>query len=259
MSNYSSIKVYEVSGDTRPLNAISVWDASSSGTRPLNSIPVWDDTNAGDRPLNSIQVKIVDKAPNAIPVWFNNGSEPGPEPGPSWDETKIGDDTWAAENLAYDDGGEGILIVPNVTVNGVNFGTQYYYRSDAVMRLYKNWSNLPFNGWHIATQDDGMLLQNNVVNDPLSLMTTSGWDDGNNGNNLNGFNGAPLGYYWEDEGVPTLESLGGECSFWLYAQGSEEWSDDFDYNMYFGPGFISYQGYDVVGYYMPIRLVKDSE
>lgn len=78
----SSIKVYEVSGDTRPLNAISVWDASSSGTRPLNSIPVWKDTNEGDRPLNSIQVKIVDKALNAIPVWFNGGSEPGPGPGP---------------------------------------------------------------------------------------------------------------------------------------------------------------------------------
>ena len=78
----SNIKVYEVSGDTRPLNAISVWDASSSGTRPINSIPVWKDTNNGDRPLNSIQVKIVDKAPNAIPVWFNGGSEPGPGPGP---------------------------------------------------------------------------------------------------------------------------------------------------------------------------------
>ena len=78
----SSIKVYEVSGDTRPLNAISVWDASSSGIRPLNSIPVWKDTNNGDRPLNSIQVKIVDKALNAIPVWFNGGSEPGPGPEP---------------------------------------------------------------------------------------------------------------------------------------------------------------------------------
>ena len=43
---------------------------------------------------------------------------PGPQPGPTWDETTIGDNTWAAENLAYDDGGEGILIVPNVTVNG---------------------------------------------------------------------------------------------------------------------------------------------
>ena len=80
----SSIKVYEVSGDTRPLNAISVWDASSSGIRPLNSIPVWKDTNNGDRPLNSIQVKIVDKALNAIPVWFNGGSEPTPEPLPPY-------------------------------------------------------------------------------------------------------------------------------------------------------------------------------
>ena len=79
----SSIKVYEVSGDTRPLNAISVWDSSSIGTRPLNSIPVWKDTNNGDRPLNSIQVKIVDKAPNAIPVWFNGSNEPGPGPEPS--------------------------------------------------------------------------------------------------------------------------------------------------------------------------------
>ena len=261
MSDYSSIKVYEVSGDTRPLNAISVWDASSSGTRPLNSIPVWNDTNVGDRPLNSIQVKIVDKAPNAIPVWFNGGSEPGPgpQPGPTWDETTIGDNIWAAENLAYDDGGEGILIVPNVTVNGVDFGTQYYYRSDAVMRLYKNWSNLPFNGWHIATQDEGSLLQNQVANDPLSLMTTSGWNDGMNGNNLNGFNGAPLGYYWDNDGVPELSDLGYTCAFWLYANGSEEYNDDFDNYMSFSPDYISWEGYDVNKWWYPIRLVKDSE
>lgn len=189
------------------------------------------------------------------------GSEPGPgpepTPGPTWDETTIGDSTWAAENLAYDDDGEGILIVPNVTVNGVNFGTQYYYRSDAAMRIYKNWSNLPFSGWRIATQDDGMLLQSSVSNDPLSLMTTSGWNDGMNGNNLNGFNGAPIGYYWDNEGTPELIDLGSQCTFWLYADGSEEFNDDFDNYMYFGPENISHEGFDVNKWWFPIRLVKE--
>jgi len=254
----SSINVYEISASERPLNTISVWDASSTGTRPLNSIPVWNETNTGTKPLNSIQVKLVDKAPNAIPVWFNGGSEPGPGPSPIyWNEVKIGDQTWADANLAYDDGGEGILIVPDVTVNGVNFGTQYYYRSDAAMRLLKNWNNLPFNGWHIATQIDGSLLYNHVAGDALSLMTTSGWNDDNNGNNLNHFNGAPLGYYWDNEGEPEQENLGGECSFWLNRDYEFDYDTDFDCYMEFNGSYMTYEGFDVVNWYYPIRLIKD--
>lgn len=76
-----SIKVHSVTGDVRPVNAISVWDASSTGKRPVDSIPVWDDTNEGDKPLNAIQVKLVGDEPSAIKVWFK-GDEPGPGPGP---------------------------------------------------------------------------------------------------------------------------------------------------------------------------------
>ena len=72
-----SIKVHSVTGDVRPVNAISVWDASSTGKRPVDSIPVWDDTNDGDKPLNAIQVKLVGDEPSAIKVWFK-GDEPEP-------------------------------------------------------------------------------------------------------------------------------------------------------------------------------------
>lgn len=210
------------------------------------------------RPMNGYV--LVDGVLCKVNEMGSSSPEPTPPtPTPSWDETTIGDQTWAAENLAYDDGGEGILIVPNVTVNGVNFGTQYYYRSDAVMRLYKNWANLPFKGWHIATQDDGMLLQNIVVDYTLGLMTTSGWNDGNNGTNFYGFNGAPLGYYWDNEGEPEPSDLGYTCAFWLYQNGSEEYNDDFDNYMSFSPDYISWEGYDVNKWWFPIRLVKDSE
>lgn len=210
------------------------------------------------RPMNGYV--LVDGVLCKVNEMGSSSPEPTPPtPTPSWGETTIGDQTWANENLAYDDGGEGILIVPNVTVNGVNFGTQYYYRSDAAMRLYKNWSNLPFKGWHIATQDDGSLLQNYVgEGDPFSLMTTSGWNDGMNGNNLNGFNGAPIGCYWDNEGEPEPGDLGDVCEFWLYANGSEV-GDDFDNYMYFSPYGISHEGFDVNKWWFPIRLVKDSE
>lgn len=73
-----SIKVHSVTGDVRPVNAISVWDASSTGKRPVDSIPVWDDTNDGDKPLNAIQVKLVGDEPSAIKVWFKDSEGPGP-------------------------------------------------------------------------------------------------------------------------------------------------------------------------------------
>lgn len=51
---------------------------------------------------------------------------------------KIGKQVWMAENLAIDDGGEGIYKNPS--------NNEYYYTWDAAMRVVKN---IP--GWHIST------------------------------------------------------------------------------------------------------------
>lgn len=177
-----------------------------------------------------------------------------PTPTPSWDETTIGDQTWSNENLAYDDGGEGILIVPDFTVNGVNFGTQYFYRGDAALRI----KNDPIiSGWHIPTQEDCELLLNHLDNDCDSIRTTSGWNDGMNGNDLNGMHLAPLGDYYddpEDEEEEQFWSQGDEAIFWIDYEGDncldacmEVYSDNGAY----------VPSYDWWHTYFPIRLVKD--
>jgi uncharacterized protein (TIGR02145 family) len=174
----SKINVYSSSAS----NAIKVFDANSTGLKPDNAILV----TTGTEPSNAIQINVGDKKWCSIAVNFG-GQEPTP-PSPTWETTKIGDQVWMAENLSYDDGGDGIYKFDNVTVNDVNFGTQYYYTPKAIKRISGD-----FNGWHISTKEDWDLLKNQVNNDCESLKSTSGWNDGKNGNNLNGFNGIPVG------------------------------------------------------------------
>ena len=54
---------------------------------------------------------------------------------------KIGDQTWMAENLAIDDGGEGITYNPD--------NNQFYYSWNAAKRVAKS---LP--GWHLPTAEE---------------------------------------------------------------------------------------------------------
>lgn len=118
---------------------------------------------------------------------------PPTPPGPTFDEVTIGTQTWMAKNLAIDDGGEGIDIKENVTSNGVNFGTQYYYNRAAAIRLANSIS-----GWHLPSAAEWRTLINYIgSNVGGKLKSTSGWNNNGNGTDDYGFTALPLGTVYE--------------------------------------------------------------
>lgn len=117
---------------------------------------------------------------------------------------------WMAKNLDIDDGGGGIYHVDNVTANGVNFGTQYYYTWDAAVRVANS-----ITGWHLPTSDEWNTLATYVGGSDIAgtkLKSTSGWYDDGNGTDDFGFTVLPVGSY-----VPSVRLISqlGKCgSFW---------------------------------------------
>ena len=237
--NNEKINVYEAQDEV----AIDVFEISSSGTKPDNAILV----TTGSYVPGAISVNVTEKVPGSLGVKFVGDSPIPPGPFP-WKTTTIGEQIWMAENLAYDDGGEGIYKF-DMSANGVNFGTQYYYSQDAIRRIDEN---KPFSGWHVATSNDWTLLSNQVAGDSDSLRSTSGWNDGMNGNNLNGFNALPLGTYLGEE----LDSFTyiGDRAFIGYKQ------NNYDVWCYRLTKENEIKAQSLNSYVcIPIRLVKDSE
>lgn len=112
-------------------------------------------------------------------------------PGPTFDSVTIGSQIWMAKNLDIDDGGTGIRIKDNVTANGVNFGTQYYYTWDAAVRVANS-----ITGWHLPTRNEWNTLATNVGGSNVAgtkLKSTSGWDEDGNGTDDFGFTVLPVG------------------------------------------------------------------
>jgi uncharacterized protein (TIGR02145 family) len=131
-----------------------------------------------------------------------------PEPTPSFDEVTIGTQTWMAKNLAIDDGGEGITIVDNVTANGVNFGTQYYYTFDAALRVANS-----IIGWHLPSKEEWDVLVSYCGESPANkLKSTSGWTNNGNGTDDYGFNALPCGLIYLNNG--NLGNAGNSSNFW---------------------------------------------
>lgn len=129
--------------------------------------------------------------------WLNPHVEPEPPepPGPVFDEVTIGTQTWMTKNLAIDDGGGEVYYKDNVTANGVNFGTQYYYTWAAAVRVASS-----IEGWHLPTAYEWNDLVTYIGGSPWSdelagnkLKSTTGWDNGNNGTDDYGFTAFPVG------------------------------------------------------------------
>lgn len=150
--------------------------------------------------------------------WLNPHIEPGPIPPtpPSFDEVTIGTQTWMSKNLAIDDGGEGITIVDNVSANGVNFGTQYYYTWDAAVRVANS-----IEGWHLPTDNEWIALgkvvggveQGGTVEYAgTKLKSTTGWDSGN-GDDPYGFTGLPVGGKYSE-----VQLVGSFALFWTSSE-----------------------------------------
>ena len=101
-------------------------------------------------------------------------------------EVKIGNQTWTAENLNVNDGGEGIYINPK---NG-----ETYYTYEAAMRVAKS-----IEGWHLPSKEEWEILFNSVGGTSIAgtkLKSTIGWKDNGNGSDSYGFSALAAGYYF---------------------------------------------------------------
>lgn len=169
-------------------------------------------------------------------------------PAPTFDEVTIGTQTWMASNLAIDDGGAGISIIDNVTVNGINFGTQYYYTWDAAVRVASSIS-----GWHLPSKSEWETLLTTAGGTSTAgykLKSRTGWEDGNNGIDTYGFSAPPVGYYISG-------SMGGEGVFAVF------WTNTtYDSSQSYIKGFqmsdAVFETYSGKSNGMTIRLIKDS-
>ena len=121
--------------------------------------------------------------------------EPPEPPGPS-DEVTIGTQTWKTNNLAIDDGGEGITIINN----------NYYYDRAAARRIAET-----VEGWHLPTRDEWDTLIENAGGFN-GLASTNSWTYGG-GTNSSGFNALPIGHITSSG---TYDGEGFEAAFWSY-------------------------------------------
>lgn len=208
--------------------------------------------------VNNKALKITNKWLNPV---AGSGPTPGPTPpGPSFDEVTIGTQTWMAKNLAIDDGGEGIIIIDNVTANGLNMGTQYYYTYNAAIRVANS-----INGWHLPTRSEvetllinmGYTIDGFQEGSGKDLKSTSGWRSdtwGGNGTDIYGFTGLPVGWITNNsltstgEFAPYWEAQSGGIGYYPVLQLT--YSDNYTvYNNGVG---------SPTDYYCSIRLVKDA-
>lgn len=159
--------------------------------------------------------------------------------------------TWKLATLALNDGGEGIKIVNDVTANGVNLGTIYYYTFAAAQRIA---SIIP-EGWHIPTSEEAQLLIDTYSNDiPALCSVNGGWNDNLHGTNTSGFSAVPDGFY---PGSPSVAGLG-QSEFCQINSGTQYVSDVLEIGINSGTlSRLRITQCPVAGY-IPIRLIKDS-
>lgn len=167
---------------------------------------------------------------------------PPEPPGPTFDEVTIGTQTWMAKNLSIDDGGGGITIMNNVTANGVNFGTIYYYTWDAAVRVANS-----IQGWHLSSKDEWDTLKNYIGSSVAcgKLASTSGWNNNGNGTDDYGFTALPAGF-WSDGMI----NVGSQAMFWTSTE---------SYRMYLIAQDNAIGSQNVSkGIRHPVRLIKDT-
>ena len=150
---------------------------------------------------------------------------------------KIGDQIWMKNTLAVDTTDYG-LHKQNVTINGVNFGTIYYYQYRLAQSIV---DNIP--GWHMPTRAEFETLiastgTSDVWEQAERLRDTVGWRNGTVCTNTTGFSAHPFGYrYWsggDTSGEWVMGGYGTSCYYhgYLYNQGTSNcvlWIDDAHY------------------------------
>lgn len=179
---------------------------------------------------------------------------PPPPPPPTPSEVIIGTQVWATTNLAYDDGGSGIVKVDSVTYTipdyTVEIGPQYYYTYDAAVRLAN-----AISGWHVPTQTEwGTLIDwaNQVAGGSGAAIIPLGarWKWYVETTDATGFGALPTGRYYTDS--QELLSAG--------VEGNYRASDSSDvYCLFTNQHVTVYNSTGIIGpEYMSVRLIKDS-
>lgn len=166
----------------------------------------------------------------------------------------IGNQIWS-KNIKINDGGSGIIIKNNVSANGVNFGTQYYYTTGAAQRIA---DSLP--GWHIPSTlawspatADVEILRNYVGTSTggKKLKSTTGWHT--NGTDVYGFKGEPIGYL---DSNGTFNNLGYDAVWWGSLNGRI--SQSYGYYLNDGDKLNISNSLSTSHYYMPLKLIQDT-
>lgn len=176
------------------------------------------------------------------------------KPGPVIPYVQIGDQIWASENLSIDDGGDGIAIKDNVTFQGYNFGTQYYYTWAAADRIVNN-----IEGWRIPTISDfnnlQSYLQSQGYSDTTPLRSVERWDT-NPGTNTFGLNIEPVGSIRSSNPESNLDAVGEESMLRIDNPNYPGRYCNFMYGRYGGFTNWTYH-WNMPNGYIAVRLIKD--
>jgi uncharacterized protein (TIGR02145 family) len=152
---------------------------------------------------------------------------------------RIGDQVWMAENLAIDDGGDGIYYNEK--------HRQYYYTWDAAMRVAES---IP--GWHLPAAEEwnaaaeacgAEVVDNDYKDDPYMR------DYDNTKKLYDSLRVLPVGDYYGG----SFYNVGSFAYFWS-ATGSDSYRA---YYRYFDTSGTMYQLTTNRGYGLSVRLVKD--
>jgi uncharacterized protein (TIGR02145 family) len=187
---------------------------------------------------------------------------------------KIGDQIWMKNTLAVDTTSGGLKKL-NVTANGYNFGTIYFYQYRTLKPIVAN-----IDGWHIPTEEEYRTLWDivcpNGTNREIAkkLRGNKGWNSHTICEDTVGFSAYPFGYLWWNGGDTSGEwvntQMGKDCHYHGYEVDSYtnadleimgatlidgKWSPG-----QVQVGYLNWSSQQVSAWkqnYLPARLIKD--
>jgi uncharacterized protein (TIGR02145 family) len=187
--------------------------------------------------------------------------------------TKIGSQTWMAENLRttkYRDGSTIPYVTANAAWAALNSGAYCNYKNtinnDTIAtfgRLYNYFAvidsrNLSPIGWHVPTDDEWTILTEylggeSVAGGKLKELNISHWINPNSeAENSSGFTALPGGYRYHS-GIYLND--GSDCYYWSFTESSNIFAWYRYLNNY--EGYIHRYGSSTKSYGFSVRCVKD--
>jgi uncharacterized protein (TIGR02145 family) len=168
-----------------------------------------------------------------------------PRDGKKYKTVKIGNQTWMAENLAYN--APGSKCYNNDPANGQKYGRLYNW--ETAMKACPK-------GWHIPSDAEWTTLTDFVGGKEIAgtkLKSTSGWNSNGNGTDEYGFSALPGGNGYS---TSSFSSVGDRGIWWSATESNAAYAYS-QYMRYSDADVGSYgYGYDKT-YFFSVRCVKD--